>query len=323
MNELINPLQMAGLNPEYSPELINIINKDLPGFVDGSISDLVECEKRKKAALISANIAKATVNEAVAKAKEAKEVSSGLFKKGKAIEALKKVTESEARALDDISHAQIDQAEAIRVMFANQEKQAKISRNLCLLGMGNQAVANTVLKRLKESIEGGEMSNISEEVFQEFERIVMWWSQVEDMNAKISSYEQDVARIQTDYENLLKEITDIKTSLEKETDARISSIDNLQEGVTAVKNEVLKSISDLKTELRKEHEEKSEAIRQQIGEVKTANENGLLHHTKQFVHFREEYSKYTNQFVHKKIFKTIVFILATSAFVLSVISLFV
>ena len=198
--------QQAMVEANFSPELIQQINKDLPAFVNGSLSDLAECERKKQAALNSAAGAQQAAKTAVKEAKKAKDLSTGLFKNGKAIEGLKVIVASEGTAIDGLSRALIDQSEALKDVFDNQRKQATISRNLCLLGMGNQAVANTVLKRLKEGINGGELNNINEDVYQEFERIVMWWSQVEDMNAKIRSYEQRVADLQTDYDQVLQQL---------------------------------------------------------------------------------------------------------------------
>lgn len=324
MDELINPLEQLDVTEfKYSPEIIKLINNDLPGFVNGSISDLVECEKKKQAAIKSADGAKNVVDQAVRNAKNAKDLSTGLFKNGKAIEALKIVTESEATALDEISKAQCDQAEALRVIFENQKKQAIISRNLCLLGMGNQAVANTVLKRLKEGIEQGELNSISEDVFQEFERIVMWWSQVEDMNAKIRSYEQRVAEIQTEYENVQCELSAIDKNLKEEIDIRQHSIDTLQKDMTSNINAVNENISAANSELRKEYGESTDAIDICLKDLKTACENELLNHSKQFGHLRDDYFQYKGQFIHKKAFKSIVLIVSLLALILSVISLII
>lgn len=248
-------------------------------------------------------------------------MSTGLFKNGKAIEALKIATESEATALDHISKAQCDQAEALRVMFENQKKQAIISRNLCLLGMGNQAVANTVIKRLKEGIEQGELNSISEDVFQEFERIVMWWSQVEDMNAKIRSYEQRVAEIQTEYENVQCELSAIDKNLKEEIDIRLYLIDTLQKDMTANINAVNENISAANSELRKEFGESTEAIDIRLKDLKTSCEKELLNHSKQFGHLRDDYFQYKGQFIHKKAFKLIVLTVSLLALILSVISL--
>lgn len=315
--------QQAMVEANFSPELIQQINKDLPAFVNGSLSDLAECERKKQAALNSAAGAQQAAKTAVKEAKKAKDLSTGLFKNGKAIEGLKVIVASEGTAIDGLSRALIDQSEALKDVFDNQRKQATISRNLCLLGMGNQAVANTVLKRLKEGINGGELNNINEDVYQEFERIVMWWSQVEDMNAKIRSYEQRVADLQTDYDQVLQQLSDLKNDLKQETDTRLHSVDSLKSDTIAYKDELQQCISDSVRDLRADFSERVEATNRGLEEMKTASEKGLLEHGKQLALLQDDYSRYKGQLVHKRVFKTVVLILSVLAFILSVISLLV
>lgn len=316
MNHPINSMEQF-----HSPEVIKLINNDLPGYINGSLSELNECEKNKNQAIKSASTARKAAEEAVKKVQDAKQLSTGFFKNGKVIDSLKAITESEAIALDDISRAQIDQAKALKVFFENQKKQAGISKTLCLLGMGNQAVANSILKRLKEGLEGGALSNINEEIYQEFERIVMWWSQVEDINAKIRNYENRVAEIQIDYNNVVKELLDIKGDLKHEIDTRLHSIDKLQKTIIAYNNELQISISKDIHDIRTEYDATSEAIKFRFEEIRTVIEEVLLDHDKQLTFLQDDYTRYKSQFFNKIIFKTIVLILSISAFILSIISL--
>lgn len=175
---------------------VNTVNENqLPTVISSQFKELTELENNVVKAMDMATQAKRKANDA--------QVSAGLFKKKKAIEALQEAVKGQANALIPIVDAQ-------KLLLKYQAGLTKITIFLANLGAQNLAMNRAVVRELELRLKGASDEEFSDLAKQELIKVIADLKNREDMMNKQSKIAENVGKQHEDIKKLNKQIDDMK-----------------------------------------------------------------------------------------------------------------
>lgn len=175
---------------------VNTVNENqLPTVISSQFKELTELENNVVKAMDMATQAKRKANDA--------QVSAGLFKKKKAIEALQEAVKGQANALIPIVDAQ-------KLLLKYQAGLTKITIFLANLGAQNLAMNRAVVRELELRLKGASDEEFSDLAKQELIKVIADLKNREDIMNKQDKIAENVGKQHEDIKKLNKQIVDMK-----------------------------------------------------------------------------------------------------------------
>lgn len=175
---------------------VNTVNENqLPTVISSQFKKLTELENNVVKAMNMAAQAKRKANDA--------QVSAGLFKKKKAIEALQEAVKGQANALIPIVDAQ-------KLLLKYQADLTKITIFLANLGAQNLAMNRAVVRELELRLKGASDEEFSDLAKQELIKVIADLKNREDIMNKQDKIAENVGKQHEDIKKLNKQIDDMK-----------------------------------------------------------------------------------------------------------------
>ena len=251
---------------------LTVQEKDVPTIISQQFDLIKKLDSKVRNAVEKAERAKSS-------AEYAGSMSTGLFQKKKAIDALQDSNEDMAYAVEALSDAQ-------QIQFEFQTKLAEITKYLFMLGVTNIAMNRSVVRELELKLKGASRSKLSELAKSEVLGVVKQLKAQEDIMIKQEKLEEtvkahskklaaqeEVEKRQQELEKAIKEYdkkfasNDMKDSEQDEHISEIEKVNIEQEkkiGLQAEKDRDQDSILDKQIATDKKHDK-------QISDIKHLN----------------------------------------------------
>ncbi len=208
---------LTDLNRNFSNQISDINDDDLPEVLVGQLTKLKNLEKLSRD---SKNAAK----EAQRKAEEAKEIAVGWFNKKGRIEDLQQICLDLSQALQILTETQ-------EASFRHQSQLAQISKYLFRLGAGNISANRTVVRELELRLKGASEEELSELAKQELKTVVKQLKAQEDVIKKQEKFTKLINKQDHDITELFDKNIEVDEKISLQSYKIIAGIKEVNEKI--------------------------------------------------------------------------------------------